>query len=143
QTALSVHLGYDNRDALTSLTRYSDATETNVVGTTAYSYDDAGRVTNLQHKNGSNTLLANYTYTYDAADRVLTEQLNGTPKATYTYDATDQLTNDGSVTYTFDANGNRTMAGYQTGTGNQLTNDGTWTYTYDAEGNLTQKSKGS
>src|SRR5262249_18017098 len=25
----------------------------------------------------------------------------------------------------------------------QLTNDGTWTYTYDAEGNLTKKSKGA
>src|SRR6266446_4455826 len=35
------------------------------------------------------------------------------------------------------------MTGYTTGTGNELTNDGTWTYTYDAEGNLTKKSKGA
>src|SRR5207245_1680213 len=33
--------------------------------------------------------------------------------------------------------------GYQTGTGNQLTNDGTWTYTYDAQGNLVQKATGA
>src|SRR5262249_26854872 len=45
-------------------------------------------------------------------------------------------------TYTYDANGNRTMTGYQTGTGNQMTSDGTWTYSYDAEGNLTKKSRG-
>src|SRR5216683_2922707 len=35
------------------------------------------------------------------------------------------------------------MTGYQTGTGNEMTNDGTWTYSYDAEGNLTQKSMGA
>ena len=45
--------------------------------------------------------------------------------------------------YTYDSGGNRTMAGYQTGTNNQTTNDGTFTYSYDAVGNLTQKSKGS
>jgi RHS repeat-associated protein len=32
------------------------------------------------------------------------------------------------------------MAGYSTSTANRTTNDGTWTYTYDAEGNLTGKS---
>jgi RHS repeat-associated protein len=47
------------------------------------------------------------------------------------------------VTYSYDANGNRTMTGYQTGTGNQLLNDGTWAYTYDSEGNLIKKSKGA
>jgi RHS repeat-associated protein len=47
------------------------------------------------------------------------------------------------LTYGYDANGNRKNTGYTTGTGNQLTNDGTWTYTYDAEGNLQKKSKGS
>jgi YD repeat-containing protein len=56
---------------------------------------------------------------------------------------TNQLTSADSSNYSYDANGNRTMAGYQTGTANRLSNDGTFTYTYDAEGNLTQKSKGS
>ena len=35
------------------------------------------------------------------------------------------------------------MTGYTTGTGNELTNDGTWTYTYDADGNMSEKSKGT
>jgi YD repeat-containing protein len=38
-----------------------------------------------------------------------------------------------------DDNGNRTSAGYTTGDNNQLTSDGTCTYTYDAEGNRTAK----
>src|SRR5262249_53730795 len=61
----------------------------------------------------------------------------------YSYDSTSQLTNDGAATYTYDANGNRAMPDYQTGTANRLNTDGTYTYTYDAEGNLTQKVKGA
>src|SRR5262249_33940072 len=61
----------------------------------------------------------------------------------YAYDNTDQLTQDGAATFSYDANGNRTMAGYATRTGNRMSTDGTWTYTYDAEGNVTKKSKGT
>jgi RHS repeat-associated protein len=143
QTPLRVDFAYDLRNELTTITRYSDLAGTQVVGTSAYSFDADGRLVNLNHTNGNGTSLDNFTYTYDAANRVQGEVRNGTPDATYTYDATDQLTGDGTHTYSYDANGNRTMAGYQTGTGNQLTNDGTWTYTYDNAGNLTQKSKGS
>ena len=61
----------------------------------------------------------------------------------YTYDADNELTSDGVASYSYDANGNRTMTGYTIGTGNQLLNDGTFTYTYDADGNMTEKSKGT
>src|SRR4051794_40764053 len=44
-----------------------------------------------------------------------------------------------TASYTYDANGNSTIAGYATSPNNQLLSDGTWTYTYDAEGNQTQK----
>jgi len=53
-------------------------------------------------------------------------------------------TQDGTATYTYDANGNRTDVNgttYTTDTGNQLTNDGVYTYAYDAEGNLTEKTE--
>jgi RHS repeat-associated protein len=113
---------------------------TTVVGTTAYSFDGAGRLANLNHKNGSGTSLANYTYTFDNADRVSTETRNGTTTS-YSYDDTNQVTGDGTRNYSYDDNGNRTMTGYATGVGNQLTNDGTWTYTYDNEGNLSEKTK--
>jgi RHS repeat-associated protein len=81
-------------------------------------------------------------YSYDPGSRLTAETLNGSTTS-YQYDADNQLTQGGTLTYGYDANGNRNNTGYTTGTGNQLTNDGTWTYTYDGEGNLTKKSKGS
>jgi RHS repeat-associated protein len=142
QTQLREDFAYTARGDLATATRYSDVAGTTVVGTTAYSFDGAGRLTNLNHKNGSGTSLANYTYTYDNADRVSTEVRNGTTTS-YNYDDTNQVTGDGTRNYSYDANGNRTMNGYTTGTGNQLTNDGTYTYTYDSEGNLSEKGKGA
>jgi RHS repeat-associated protein len=98
-------------------------------------------VSNIQHQNGSGTVLANFTYSWDAASR-LTQKTDNGAATTYAYDTTNQLTGAGTATYSYDLNGNRTMAHYQTGPGNELTNDGTWTYTYDNKGNLVQKSKG-
>jgi RHS repeat-associated protein len=146
QTPLRVDLSYDNRNDLTGVTRYSDLAGTQVVGTTSYSYDDASRVTAIVNKNASSATLSYYDYSYDAADRVTSQtwQSGSTPgSATYTYDATDQLLSDGTHTYSYDLNGNRTMSGYQTGTDNRLTTDGVWTYTYDNAGNEIEKSKGA
>jgi hypothetical protein len=84
-----------------------------------------------------------YTYTYDLANRLSTEMLNGTAAGTYSYDVTNQLTSDGTNNWSYDKNGNRNMTGYQTGGDNEITNDGTWTYTYDSEGDLTKKTKGA
>jgi RHS repeat-associated protein len=143
QTPARFDLTYTERNQLATLTRYSDLAGTTKIGESDYSYDAAGRLQNLQHKNGSSTVLANYTYTYDLASRVTSETLNGAAPTTYVYDNTNQLTNDGTKAYSYDANGNRTMTGYTTGADNQLTNDGVYTYSYDAEGNLTKKSKGA
>src|SRR5215470_5460096 len=59
------------------------------------------------------------------------------------YDNTNQLTDDAVKSYAYDSNGNRTMTGYATTTGNRMTNDGVYTYTYDNAGNVTKKSKGA
>lgn len=142
QTPLRLDITYTAADQMATMLRYSDLAGTSKVGESDYTYEGSRQLTNLQHKDGDDELIANYTYTYDAAHRVLTETLNGTT-TTYSYDSTNQLTNDSATTYTYDANGNRTMSGYQNGSGNRLTNDGTWTYTYDAEGNLTKKSQGT
>jgi YD repeat-containing protein len=142
QAPLRVDLTYTSRDQIASITRYSDLAGTHTIVYSAYTYDGAERLTNLQHQNSSGGNLLNFTYTYDPASRVTTEVLNGST-TTYSYDATNQLTNDSVATYSYDANGNRTMTGYSTGPGNQLLNDGTWAYTYDAEGNETKKSKGA
>ncbi len=111
-------------------------------GPTAYTWSNNGDLTNETFKNGSGTVLQQITYTYDNAHMATSEDLNGTT-VSYTYDADNELTNDGVASYSYDANGNRTMTGYSIGTGNQLLNDGTFTYTYDADGNMTEKSKGT
>jgi RHS repeat-associated protein len=55
-------------------------------------------------------------------------------------DAANQVTGSGGTSYSYDANGNRTMTGYTTGTGNEMTSDGTYNYTYDANGSELTKT---
>jgi RHS repeat-associated protein len=43
--------------------------------------------------------------------------------------------------FSYDANGNRTMSGYGTDTGNRLDDDGAYTYEYDDEGNLITRTE--
>jgi RHS repeat-associated protein len=140
-SAMRFDYAYDARGMTTNLTRYSDLAGNNVVGTTAYLYDAAGNETNLKSTSGTGSVLANYTYTYDAANRLASKVENGATTS-YSYDADNQLTQDGSSTYSYNATGNRTDPGYSTGTGNRLSTDGTWTYTYDANGNEIAKSQG-
>jgi RHS repeat-associated protein len=150
-SAARVDLGYDNRNELTSLTRFTDVAGSTIVGTTVYSYDDAQRLTSIVNKTGAAATLSYYQYTLDNAGRSTQESwqsenttggvISGTH--TYAYDTTDQLTAADGALYNWDLNGNSTNAGKQTGSANRLTNDGTYTYTYDAQGNLTQQSKGS
>jgi RHS repeat-associated protein len=65
-------------------------------------------------------------YTYDD-----TSQLVGAD-----YDASGPA----DETYDYDANGNRIMSGYVTGDHNRLLSDGTYSYTYDEEGNRTTRT---
>jgi RHS repeat-associated protein len=142
QTPLRMDQAYDPRNLVTTITRYSDLAGTTKIGSTANAYDPAGRLTHHQDLNGGGTNIANYTYAYDTVGRITTEKLNGASPITYTYDNIGQLTNDGTTAYTYDAAGNRTMAGYSTGTGNQITGQGAWSYGYDLNGNQTTKTQG-
>jgi RHS repeat-associated protein len=96
------------------------------------------RVVNLKHRNASDTNLANYTYTYDVADRLTSETRNGTLRD-YSYNATDELLGDGVGTFDYDLAGNRNTTGYVTGPKNQYLSDGVFNYFYDNEGNLDHK----
>ena len=78
-----------------------------------------GRITQMVSQDGTST------YGYDSKSQLTS--------ATHSYQSNE--------TYSFDNNGNRTMTGYQTGTDNRLTNDGTYSYTYDAEGNRLTRTK--
>jgi RHS repeat-associated protein len=135
-------MAYDAASQLVGLNRYSDLAGTASVANTSYNYDLVGRLTNLTHAHGANTL-ASYGLVYDAANRIT--QSSGTDGIqNYSYDSTNQLTGANHTTqtneaYSYDANGNRTNGGYGTGTNNQLLTNGIYNYSYDDEGNRTKR----
>ena len=162
---ISVTLSYDASGNLTNLTR-------SVNGQTAvsadYSYDSQNDLTGLVYSQGS-TDLASYSYTYPTAEVGVPASAGSsrslipnpqsplssatTPDGTvnYTYDADGQLTAasysnpqslipNPSESYTYDANGNRTGGGYVTGADNELLSDGTYNYQYDADGNRIERT---
>jgi RHS repeat-associated protein len=139
-----VDLSYDAASQMTGLNRYGDLAGTLGVANSSYSYDAVGRLTNLTHQHGTSTL-ASYGLVYDAANRI-TKSSGTDGTQNYTYDSTNQLTGANHTTqadeaYSYDANGNRTSAGYGTGTNNQLLTDGVYNYTYDDEGNRTKRTE--
>jgi RHS repeat-associated protein len=146
-----IDLTYDAASQWQSITRYADLAATKVVATSAYTFDAVGRMTSLDHSQGS-TSLAGYSWQYDAGSRVtqFVSLLDGT--VDYNYDNTNQLTGAAysagaglptappDESYAYDANGNRTITGYVTGPNNQLLSDGTYDYEYDNEGNRTLRT---
>jgi RHS repeat-associated protein len=138
--ALSAGYSYNAGDELTGVSRYSDASETTLVGSTSYGYDAARRVTSDTHKNGGGTTLDALTYTYDNDGRVTAEVSTLGGSTSYGYDSAGQLTLAGTTSFVYDAEGNRDPHGFVTLPGNELQTDGTWNYAYDAEGNETQKA---
>ncbi len=105
------------------LGRITEKTETvgGVTDTSAYTYDLAGRLTEVR-KNGA--LIASYAY-----DANSNRTSRTTPSGTVTgsYDAQDRLLAYGDATYSYTANGELAS---------QATPAGTTTYQYDVVGNL-------
>jgi RHS repeat-associated protein len=98
-----------------------------VTQTIDYTYDPLQRLTLADYSGGDS-----YSYTYDAVGNRLSQDdvVGGQPTSLeYTYDEANRLTAVGSVSYTWDANGN-------------LLNDGTNTYTYDSANRLTAVTGG-
>jgi RHS repeat-associated protein len=127
--------------------RFNATTGGTAFVTSSYGYDNAGRLTLLDHKNSALTSITGYAMAYDAANRITSVDFTNTAYAAedvvYSYDRTDQLTKaDRSVldeNYEYDENGNRVMTGWVTGLNNQLLEDPTFAYTYDEEGNRKTK----
>ena len=136
-----VALTYDAANQLTGQSRTIGGSGTAINST--FAYDPANRLTAITHGVAGGATLAGYSYGYDLANR-LTSDTNAEGTANYTYDNSNELTGttgSRSETYSYDANGNRTMAGYTTGTNNQLTAGAGYTYTYDREQNLVSKTQ--
>ncbi len=111
-----------------------------------YTYDALSRLQQANYNTGQRI----YDYNFDLAGNRIQEALSGTgvtAKTTnYTYNATNQMTNDGTHTLTYDANGNLTSDGTNTYTwdrANRLTQIGNTSYTYDGLGNRVSQTVGT
>ena len=62
-----VDLTYDALGRFATITRYEDLAGTELVATTDYTFDNAGRLTALDHTDGASNNLASYSYSYDSA----------------------------------------------------------------------------
>jgi YD repeat-containing protein len=102
--------GYDGDNSLTS-EKWIPIGGGSASNTITYTYDQAGRITQLQDANSK------YAYTYDVDNRLLTVDDSGTP-------GLPQVT----LTYGYDANGNRTSLDDSKG--------GLVSYTYDVRDEL-------
>jgi RHS repeat-associated protein len=157
-----VLFGYDANSNITSIDRYANTTNSNLVAHTDLEYDYLNRVEVIDHQKSGT--ISKFSLTYDARSRITAiddvfSNSSWNETHAYTYDNTDQLTvanhsaqNDES--YAYDKNGNRT--GNQThlgttltstvGTNNRVSSVGTsgtagsFTLAYDDEGNLITKT---
>ena len=141
-----VNFAYNSVGQMQLLKRYSDLGGAQLVAQTGYSYDSLNRLSQINHQNAGGGSLAFYRFGYDAAGRIQqTVDVDGTTD--FTYDKTSQLTGADRAgtardeSYAYDANGNRTNAGYSTLADNRLQSDGVYNYAYDNEGNLTTRTR--
>jgi RHS repeat-associated protein len=154
-----IKFAYNAAGQFETIGRYANAAGTELVANTFYKYDPLGRLESMIHSEDATAPtsgwgadpLAGYIYLYDTASRLhevnslhVVDATNVFENSVYTYDNTNQLTaadHDAQTdeSYTYDANGNRTGPGYQTGPNNRLSSDGTHWYVHDAEGNRTAR----
>lgn len=110
--------GYDAMGRLASIQHKDGAT---VLAGYAITWDSASRITQID----------------SAADGII--HYTNDPTGQLTSEDPAGSTND--RTYGYDANGTRNTSGYTIGANNQITSDGTYTYNYDQEGNRTRKTR--
>jgi RHS repeat-associated protein len=115
-----------------------------------YTYDAAGRLTQVRHQDSQGQDIAAYTYTYDAAGNPTTVDETtpaGALATTYIYDALDRLTVETypryTIEYTYDPVGNLIRQIDSLGTldyiydaADQLRSRGSESFDYDQNGNL-------
>ncbi len=114
---------YDGANRLTNLAYQNSGVD--LFTPYNWQFDAGDRITQFTSADGTAT------YGYDDTNQLTSE----------TYVASSGAAVPPNQTNAYDANGNRTNTGYATGANNQLTNDGTFSYTYDAEGNRTQRTE--
>jgi RHS repeat-associated protein len=146
-TSKNFELQYNAASQLTSVDGLIN--EVDYFTNSTYTYDKAGRLTQLSHSAYSYVTEASFeethSYTYDKRNRVTSySNVYGGIDVDYDYDPTDQLTEADYTTlsdeeYIYDANGNRIGSSVEIGAYNRLLSDGTYRYEYDGEGNRTRR----
>jgi YD repeat-containing protein len=68
----------------------SDAAGTTLVSRSEYTYDAAGRLVGLVHKNGAGSVMSSYAWQYNAVGQLVSQTDHGRT-VEYTYDAQGQL----------------------------------------------------
>ena len=131
---------YDPDGRLLTTTRPDGSVETRT-------WLPTGELGSVEDRKGA-TILAQYTYSYDLAGRIVTENPQPAPAAfvpvafTAAYDTANRLTTFNTAAVTFDADGNMTngpvvngsgMAAFTYDSRNRLTGFGGVSYGYDAE----------
>ena len=137
---VQVNFTYDGVGNRSSATRQFDSGGLQLAGTSAFSYDSLGRMTDLNHADASVTNIADYVYSYDGVNRLVSAAHHG-KVVSHTYDALGQVIQSsdssfGNESFSYDSNGNRKNAGNVTGLNNQVLADGVADYSYDMEGNV-------
>ncbi len=96
-----------------------------VLGITTYTYDAAGRLTQLVNRTSTGTMISSFDYTYDKVGNRTGVVESNNDRVTWSHDNTYQLTreqrsggNSYDVTNTYDTVGNRTV---KTDSGNRTT----------------------
>ncbi|WP_417733988.1 RHS repeat-associated core domain-containing protein [Rosistilla oblonga] len=148
-----VDLAFNQIGQFDSILRYADLAGTAPVTRTDYQYDALNRLTDLDHIDAADRVLAFYDFGYDDASRI-TQIADVDGITQYAYDDRDQLTaaqrsdSDprGDESYAYDANGNRIDShrhdeNYVTGDANRLLSDGTYNSQYDAEANMIRRTE--
>ena len=151
---------YDADNRVTQIALRQSATPANVIQSFAYGYDAVGNRLWVKYKDGTGDV-----YKYDATYQVVGVKYGvSNPQAGYDAALPSTLTLMRTVTYAYDAVGNRTSVtddgnsstytinnldqytavsgtNYTYSARGDLTGDGTWTYGYDYEGHLVSASK--
>ena len=73
QTPLRIDMTYDADGEVLTETRYSDLAGTQVVVASSYTYNADGEVTDLLDRDSHGNTVAEFSYTYDPANRVTSE----------------------------------------------------------------------
>jgi len=139
-----VDFQFDAKRQRTELKRFSDANGSTLIGKSIQSFDAAGRLVNLSHRNAIDVALSEYGYTYDKASQVISESNLG-QSSEYTYDLAGQLRSANystrpSQAFNYDSAGNRSSSSIVMGVNNRIQSDGTFHYAFDKEGNMIQRT---